>query len=124
KCVHIGCTIFGLGYRMITEKRFLAISPRPLIADGGADGSLRLSDTIDIKVGQTAILTSNSQNPIQVKINRVVSNQLLYVGELDKPIGNTLDISAYLVADNAKIEVLEQRRTIVPQQEIERSTYD
>lgn len=109
---------------MLTEKRYLAISPRAFIIDGGADGAILLSDTIDIKVGQVAILSSDTQSQLRVKVNRVASNQLLYVGEVDKPVENRLDISAYTAVDNATIAIPEQKRTTVPQQEIERITYD
>lgn len=113
----------------LTEKRFLPVGPTLLTADGGTGngankGKLTVADTSIFKVGQVLELRSNTQSSIQVKINRIISSTEFYVGNLNKPVADRIDVSAFLLIDASFVFAHEQTRPSVPEQEIERLTYD
>lgn len=107
---------------MAIEKKWEAIPPRAFTADGGTEGQVSISSTIDFKVKQKVILKANSQSGTLLEVKRVVSETLMIVG-LPGNINNKSDISTYTVADSATIESLEQDRVNIPYQEHENAVY-
>jgi hypothetical protein len=110
----------------ITEKRIYAIPQTPLIADGTNVGTLRVANTKPFMVGQIVKLVSSTAEAVDFKINRIdpIDHQTMYLGPLKAHISKRSDLSAYTVADGATIEACEQNRPTVPEQEIERATYE
>jgi len=108
----------------LTEKRLLKVPPQVLTSDGDYSGKLTIADTRVFVVGHLVFLTSSTQPPIRLKVKRIINKFTLFVGPDNKPIQERTDISAYLVADGASIEATEQNRPSVPEQDIERNTYD
>lgn len=108
----------------ITEKRLLVVSPQSFTANGEKSGKLTITDTTKFVVGHIVLIRSSTQQPIQLKIKRISSATEMYVGPINQPIHVRSDISGFLVADGAAIEAEEQPRPSVPEQEIERNTYD
>ena len=109
---------------MAYEKSWKVISPRLFTANGGVDGLVTIADTLPFKVKQQVIIQSSTTGPIRLQINRVENHTQIYVGMIGSPISSRADISAFLVADGATIEAPFQVRSSVPEQEIERLTYD
>lgn len=107
----------------ITEKRLYAVAPQSLTSNGTADGRLTVAFSSLFTVGQIVGLRSNTLQPIELKINRIPDSTTILLGPVDKPIQNRSDISGYTVADGAVIFANEQQRPKIPEQEIERNTY-
>ena len=110
----------------ITEKKILKIDPIAFTSDGTVDGKLTIADTRKFMVGQIVTLKSSTQPPIDLKINRIdpIDRVSMILGPVGKHISKCYDISAYLLADSATVEAREQNRPSVPEQEIERHTYE
>lgn len=109
----------------ITEKRYYAIPPQSFTADGTVDGVVTILNTYSFKVGQLVILKSNTQN-LKVKIQKVISETQLIVINIDQAVTtkSKLDISMFLVADTATIELLEDKRPVIDLHEIQRQVYE
>lgn len=107
----------------ITEKKFLAITPKKLLQDGGSYGEVIIPDACQFSVGQIVILRSNSQPDSTFKVNRVKSESELLLGAIDKPVANRVDISSFLVSDNSEIFALEQGRPNIPPDDVWRAVY-
>ena len=110
---------------MLTEKRLLAISPQPFTADGTANGIVTVADASIFRVRQIVTLRGTALNPLTLEVKRVLDANQLLVGQ--NVAGNDLlpyDISAYTVAAGSTIDSIEQQRPSIPQQNIERATYE
>jgi hypothetical protein len=106
------------------EKRLPAVSIRAFTSDGGTLGRILTTQAQDFKVKQQVILNSNTAGQSRLEVKRVESATVLYVGPISTPITARSDISNYLVADSASIQADEQPRPTIPEQEIERLTYE
>jgi hypothetical protein len=108
----------------LTEKRLYAVEKQPFLEDGTATGIVKVADSGKFVVGHIVTICSDTQPNIDVKINRIIDLFTIVVGPIGKRIDCKEDISAYLTADNAGIFAREQKRPSVPEQEVERMTYD
>lgn len=108
---------------MAIEKRLKAVSPKAFTANGTADGKVTILYTGGFKVKQVVVLKSNTSS-ISLEIKRIESSSVLYVGPVKSNINDRSDISAFTVADQSTIEAQEQPRPSIPEQEIERLTYE
>lgn len=106
------------------EKRLKAVSPVAFAANGTSTGQITLPSTANFKVKQQVILKSSSAGPAIFEVKRVDSDTVLYVGLVGGKITDRVDISMYLMADGANISAPEQTRPSIPEQEIERLTYE
>ena len=111
---------------MSMEKRLKAVPPQAFIADGNAVGQVTIANTSLFKVKQHVVLVAIGQANLTLEIKRVLddgSNTML-VGPVKGNIDSRSDISLYTVAANAYIYANEQQRPSIPEQEIERLTYE
>lgn len=106
------------------EKRLEAVPPVAFIANGTSLGQITLLSTAGFKVKQVVILKSTTVGPANFEVKRVDSENILFVGPIKTNIGERSDISAYLVVDGSTISAAEQVRPTIPEQEIERLTYE
>jgi len=97
---------------MALNFKLLAVPPQAFTANGGTLGEVSITRPWLFKTGQSAIIQSTAQPAIQVEVKRVLDT-VVYVGPDDGNLETRLDISAYLVADNATISAVEQRRPII-----------
>ena len=95
-----------------------------LTSDGLLNGQITIDDTCAFVVGHIVILSSSTQGTTRLQVKRVTNSSTLFLGRIDKKIDDRVDLTSYLVADGASIEASEQPRPTVPEQEIERLTYD
>jgi len=109
---------------MAVEKLLKAISPRLFTADGTERGQVTLASTKPFKVKQIVSIQSNTRSPAQYQVKRVDSDTVLYVGPIGGKISDRSDLSSFLVAESATISASEQNRPTIPEQEIERLTYE
>jgi len=110
----------------ITEKRYMEISPKSFTADGTINGVLTISSTYSFKVGQQVTIKSDTQPILKVKVQRVISETQLIVIDIGEAVitKKKLDMSMYLVADTATIELLEDKRPVIDLLEIQRQVYE
>jgi len=111
------------------EKRLKAVPPQLFTADGTNNGKITVADASLFRVKQRVIIESSTQTSSIFEVKRVESATELYVGpysdhQKKATILDRSDMSQYLVADLAKISAEEQMRPQIPQQEIERITYE
>jgi hypothetical protein len=98
----------GKGRRMSNEKAWEAIAPRLFSANGKQNGEAPLVNARGFKVGMIVYLSSNTLvTPEIFKVKRVIDNSV-YLGSVNKGIGDRADLSAYLVTDNATLWANEQ----------------
>lgn len=111
---------------MAMEKRFKAVPPQVFTADGTVVGQITINDTRFFKVKQKVIVAANSLPNLDVEIKRVLDDgKTMFIGAIGKPIDDrSIDISTYTVASAANIYANEQLRPSVPEQEVERLTYE
>lgn len=115
---------FGLPY--ITEKRYLALAPMLLTANGSADGLITIASTYRIKVGQTLTFKSSSVAIRLAKVKRVISTTQFVVIDPKDPVTtlNKLDMSDLLIADTATVELTQDKRPVIELLEIQRQIYE
>jgi hypothetical protein len=107
-----------------TEKRLLEVLPVDFTADGTQTGVITLSSTCDFKVKQNVTIEATGEPLLNLEVKRVLSKTQLVVGPLKKPIHHFQDMSNYTLAKSPTIRAHEQIRPTIPEQEIERLTYE
>jgi len=115
---------FNLPY--ITEKRYIALAPMLLTADGDSDGLITISSTYRIKVGQTLSFKSSAVAIRLAKVKRVISTTQFIVIDPKDPVTtiNKLDMSDLLVADTATVQLSQEKRPVIELLEIQRQIYE
>jgi hypothetical protein len=108
----------------ITEKKLYAVAPQAFTSNGTILGLVSIADTSLFVVGHIVIIGSSTQETLTLKIKRISSPTEMYVGTENTPVHSRTNISGYLVGDGAYIYANEQNRPNIPEQEIERNTYD
>ena len=107
------------------EKKFKALAPQALTANGTSIGSLKIADPGLVKVKQKIRLSANTLPDLDLEIKRVEEDDTIFVGEVSKPIDNRTDISAYTIALSAAISWPEdQKRPNITADEFERAVYE
>lgn len=105
------------------EKHYDAVGPLSFLANGGSEGEIKLKDTCNLFVGQKIVLKSDTTQRVDLEIKRVLSATQIKVGRLGHKIDDFIDITAFLIADNATIRVDEQERRKVPPEVIIQSEW-
>lgn len=109
---------------MAYEKLWKLIAPKSFASNGGTDGRVVIADTVHFKVKQLVILKSSSIPQETYQVNRVENSTTLYLGPVNSRIEVRSDLSLFTTADSATIEAIVQPRSKVPEQEVERITYE
>lgn len=109
---------------MATEKRLPAVYPQSFLSDGTIDGKLTVANAYLFKVKQEIVITANSLPSLELQVKRVLSPNIIYVGPRSGNIDARTDISNYTTVLAAAIYAIEQKRPTIPEQEIERLTYE
>ena len=113
-----------LGTGML-EKRWKAIPPQTFVSSGTALGQITVSDATLFRVKQQIIIEANtipSRDDLEIK--RVIDQYTILLGPKSGNIDSRVDVSAYVSALNPIIYANEQLRSKIPEQEIERLTYE
>ena len=115
---------FNLPY--ITEKRYLSIAPMLLTANGNSDGLITVASTYRIKVGQILTFKSTTVSIKLAKVKRVISTtQFIVIDPKDSVTTiNKLDMSMFLTADTATVELAQDKRPVIELLEIQRQIYE
>lgn len=96
----------------------------PLVANGTIDGKITVADTVGFKVKQQVILLNSANDRARLEVKRVESSTVMYVGPVGGKITDRSDISLFTTATTSTVEAPEQPRPSIPEQEIERLTYE
>ena len=111
----------GMG---MLEKRFKSVSPQLFTSDGTVSGYFTIADASLFKVKQIVTLSAAGQPNICLEVKSVESAVLMKVGPIGGSIKAYTNVSAYTVIAGAFIYADEQERTSVPEQAVERLTYE
>lgn len=97
----------------------------PLLSNGTSSGLITIHPSLMpyIFVKQVITIWSDTQPRITLEVKRVVSESQFYVGPLNASIDARTNLSAYLVADNAKISVPLQDRPNIKPNDFMRAVY-
>ncbi len=107
----------------ITE--LFAPAEADLINDGTAEGQIFVTNTRLFRVGATAILTSDTQPDVFVLIIEIQDDTAMIVQIASPTLGTSFagsDVSMYLVADSAHLNMFEQLGEEVASVELSRQT--
>lgn len=109
---------------MAYEKRWSAVAPRLLLADGTTEGLLQVADAIDLHVKQVIFLKGTALPNKKVQINAIPSQTEIIVGEIGSKINQTTDVSAFTTAAASTISAEVQNRPDIPDKEYERASFE
>lgn len=109
---------------MAFEKRWDAIAPRTLLADGTSQGLITIADAIDLHVKQVIFLKGSALPTKKVQINAVISQTEIIVGEVGSKIDEFTDVSVYSTASASTISSEIQPRPAIPDKEYERASFE
>lgn len=106
----------------ITEKRFLAIPPIALTANGTVNGLISISNTYRFKVGQCVLFKGPTY--LKAKIQKIISKTQFIVINSSESITtkNKLDMSTFLIGHT--VELQETKRPVIDLLEIQRQVYE
>ena len=114
-----------LGIGNMLEKRWKAIPPQTFTSSGTALGQITVTDATLFRVKQQVVISANtipSRDDLEVK--RVLDYKTILLGPKTGNIDSRVDLSAYVSALNPVIYTNEQIRSKIPEQEVERLTYE
>lgn len=108
------------------EKRFKAVPPQFFTSDGDIYGKITVAaDACGLfKVKQQVVITANTLPNLNLEIKRIDGPNIIYLGPHPGNINDRTDMSAYTVALSSAIYAIEQPRTSVPEEQVERLTYE
>lgn len=107
------------------EKRFSAVAPQALTANGTAEGKITVADTRLFKVKQKVFLQSSTQQPRDgLEVKKIINRTEMIVGPEKSAIHITSNVSDFLVVDTATVAANEQFRPIIPSEEFNRAVYE
>jgi hypothetical protein len=106
------------------EKWLAAVSPQLFTSNGTSKGQLTVADSSVFKVKQEVIIGSSTAATLELEVKRVVGPGSVYLGPRRSMVDMMSDLSAYTVADGAFVYAIEQPRPKIPEEQIERATYE
>ena len=111
---------------MAYERKWAAVPPQALTANGGQFGLVTVADTAGFRVKQNAYLKDNTGATQAVQIKLVLSSTQLLVGNCDNQIANwpQINISNWLVANNAVIGAEWQPKNTIGADDIVKAVYE
>lgn len=110
---------------MAYERHWEEAPERPISSDGGADGSVTLSDLSGFYVKQQVTLKSNAVTSRVYQVKKIdIYNSKIFLGDVGKPIGQLSDLSDFTLADSATIKAEKQPKNTVPKDDQTQGTYE
>ncbi len=110
---------------MAMEKRLKAVPPQAFTALGTQPGEIIINDTRFFKVKQKVVISATALPNLTLEVKRISDDgETMYVGPEKGNIDARSDLTGYSILTSANIWANEQPRPSVPEQEIERLTYE
>jgi hypothetical protein len=106
------------------EKRWHSIAPQAFTSDGTSSGQLTVVDASLFKVKQIVSLSAAGQPNLILEVKSVDNATTMRVGPVGGSIKSYTNIALYTTIAGAFIFASEQERSSVPEQAIERLTYE
>lgn len=106
------------------EKRWAAVSPQLFTSNGTANGKLTVLDSSVFKVKQQVNISATALPNLNLEVKSIPDDTTILVGPPTANIFTYSDISAYTVIGGANIWAIEQKRSSVPVEEINRAVYE
>jgi len=106
------------------EKRWKSVPPQAFTSDGTVQGKFTVADASLFKVKQIVTLSATGQPTLSLEVKTVIDAVTMGVGPIGGDIKAYVDISVYTIVAGAFIFANEQPRSTVPEQAIERLTYE
>lgn len=107
------------------EKRFAAIPAQSFTAAGTTAGVITVADSTLFKVKQQVTVSASGQLTLSnLEVKSVLTTTTLVVGPQGGSINTFVDVSSYGVANSASILANEQKRPIIPVDELTRASYE
>lgn len=108
---------------MALQIRLKKIDPIALTADGGTRGEITTAISSPFILNQIVVISATGVEPFTLRVRRVDSEFTFSLGPIDGDTKDRTDLSKFTTLLNGTIEANEQDRPGVPQQEIERHTF-
>jgi hypothetical protein len=110
---------------MAMEKRLKSVPSQAFTANGTNVGQVTVADASLFKVKQKVVITATSLPNLELEVKHVSEDGITFFVGLEKEnIEHRFDISAYTTILGAAVFANKQPRPSIPQQEIERLTYE
>lgn len=118
---------------MAFEKSWSTVAPTPLTANGSSVGVIQIADTKGFKVKGAAQLSDSNGLKMVVQVNQVLSETTMIVGKLGSSpsataggiaSGAVVDVSAFLVSNNAVIGFAQQPKSKIKTDDIDEAVYE
>lgn len=106
------------------EKRWTAVSPQLFTSNGTPGGVITVMDSSLFKVKQQVNITANTLPNLNLEVKSVPNDVTIVVGPVGSNIFTYSDISAYTTTLSSAISAIEQKRSSVPVEEINRAVYE
>lgn len=108
------------------EKRFKAVAPQLLTSNGTVNGQVTVADASLYKVKSVVSLQNASVGAQQFQVQRITDIHTIFLGPLNSSniVNDRSDVSAWTTALGSFVFSAEQQRTLVPEEQIERWTYE
>jgi hypothetical protein len=106
------------------EKRWAAVPPQLFTSNGTLGGVITVIDSSLFKVKQQVNITANTIPNLNLEIKSVPNDVTIIVGPIGANIFTYSDISVYTTALSSAISAIEQKRSSVPVEEINRAVYE
>ena len=108
---------------MNTERKWVAIGPTSVTADGQENGILTVEDTACYKVKMKVTLQSDSFQQRRYEIKQVISRTQMRLGEVGSKHNSRADLTDWVLVDNPILKAPEQDRPDIPPADYESAVY-
>lgn len=106
------------------EKRWAVVPPQSFTSNGTPGGVITVMDSSLFKVKQQVNIVANTLPNLNLEIKSIPNDVTIVVGPAGANIFTYSDISIYTVALFSTIGAIEQKRSSVPIEEINRAVYE
>lgn len=108
---------------MALQTRLKKVPSIVLTADGGIRGEITTAVSSPFILNQIVVIRATGLEPLTLRVRRVDNEFTFSLGPVDGDTKDRTDLSTFTTVLSGTIEANEQDRPIVPQQEIERHTF-
>lgn len=93
---------------MSLEKDLSAVAPILFISDGGADGQLTLTTTLNLYIKQSVIVSATGLPNLSLQVKSITNKTQLLLGHIGQSRLTNVDLSAYTVVLGANLSANQQ----------------
>jgi len=109
---------------MAFEKKMAEVPPQPLLQDGAVDGVVKVPDTAFFKVKQEVTISGSTIPKLNLEVKRVLDEHTMILGPRRTSITDYTNLTLYTTDNGSVIFAPEQKRNLIPEQEVPVVTYE